>query len=242
MSGTYNVFAYDGSYEGFLCVAVKCINLRIFPAKVVISDGRRIEDGCCFVRTDYVIAEKMHNFLSDRACVQVQQMVVDGFLTDMADRERALIDLIGRAMKYGACVADDYEHRSLRRIHDAILDLYREEQSYFVELETEEYKEARTAVIDPRNRVLPVMKYDIIRKTDHTNLFIYDRRHSMVLFKKEEADDIVDISRLALARRDDVRYVYDSVWQYLASGEHLDRRICNRRKASAYERLWYIAV
>ena len=56
------------------------------------------------------------------------------------------------------------------------------------------------------------------------------------------ADDIVDISRLALARRDDVRYVYDSVWQYLASGEHLDRRICNRRKASAYERLWYIAV
>ena len=268
MSGTYSYFAYDGTYEGFLCVAVKCINLRVFPAGVTVAGGG-LSSGpsggsggaadaadaadaaafgaagscneICYVRTNYDIAEKMHNFLAERACVQVQQMVVDGFLTDMRDRERALIDLIARAVRFGACVADDYEHKSLRRIHEAILDLYREEQSFFVELDPKEYKDAKTAVIDPHNMVLPVMKHDIIRKTDHANLFIYDRRHNMVLFKKEDTDDIVDISRLNVKSREDVRCVYDSVWQYLVCGNHLNGSLVRRRRAD-YERLWYIAV
>ena len=236
-AGTYREFTYDGSYEGFLCVAVKCINLRVFPQRVEVADG--VDGSACHVRTNYEIAAKMHDFLSDRASVQLQQMVVDGFLTDMDDRERALIDLIARAVKFGACVADDYEHKNLRRIHEAILDLYREEQSFFVDLMPVEYKDAKTAVINPRNRVLPVMKNDIIRKTDFANLLIYDKRHNMVLFKKDEMDDIVDIRKIMLHDRDDVRNVYDSVWQYLADGNHLTgRRI---KKRADPERLWYIA-
>ncbi|MBP5260956.1 MAG: hypothetical protein J6Z43_02370 [Clostridiales bacterium] len=237
MSGTYRNFAYDGTYDGFLCVAVKCINLRVFPDRVLAAhDGG---EDICYVRTDYDIAGKMHRFLGERSCAQVQQMVVDGFLTDMDDRERALIDLIARAVRFGACVADDYEHANLRRIHKAILDLYREEQTCFTALATEDYKEAKTAVIDPHNRVLPLMKNDLIRKTEYANLFIYDRRHSMVLFKKDEADDVVDVSRMHLPEERDVRVMYDLLWQYLSDGTHL--KGIRAKRSADLDRLWYIA-
>ena len=245
MSDTYRRFLYDGTYEGFLCLAVKCLNLRVFPEVTYIDDGsfEDMDFDICRIRTDADIAFRMHRLLGERACVQTQQIVMDGFLTATPDREKALINLIGKSLKYGAIVADDYEDQAMRRIHTAILDLYREEQSYFVTLETTRYKETDLAIISPRNMVLPVMKKDIVRKTRYENLLIYDRRHNMVLYKNDETDDIVDIRRLGKTLPADVRDLYESLWQYLTSGRHLTGAAGrSRRRSDGPDRMWYIAV
>lgn len=247
MNGTYRRFAYDGTYEGFLCVAVKCITLRVIPERIVVSDGLNCQPEYFFVRTDYGIAAKMHRFISDRACIQVSQMIVDGFLTAMPEREIALIRLIAKAMRFGACVADDYDDQAIYRIHMAILDLYREEQTYFMEFEPSPCRDIMAGVINPRNIILPVMKTDILRKTDYGNLLIYDRRHHMVLYRNDESNDIVDVRYMQMHSQSEPDIIYDDIWQYLRSGVHLSgRRNGNPsgygRDCSELERMWYIAV
>lgn len=235
MSGTYRRFAYDGTYEGLLCVAVKCINLRIVPELILVSAGTEYDHDVCYVRTDLGIAEKMHDFIGQRACVRTQQMVVDCFLTTMPDKEKVIVNLICKAVRFGACVADDYDDQMIRRVHLAILDLYREEQSYFMSFDPVIHRNISTSVINPKNIILPVMKYDILRKTEYDNILIYDKRHHMVLYRNDESNDIVDVRRLPIDPQNRIEVICDDIWQYLLTGAHLN----GRRKKS--DRLWYVA-
>ena len=243
MNGTYRRFAYDGTFEGFLCVAVKCINLRVVPEMIYVSEGTDTGDDMLYVRTDLRIASEMNKFIGNRTSAQMQQMVTDGFLTALPDREKLLISFIAKGIKFGASVADDYDDLAVSRLHAAILDLYREEQSYFVSTEFMKHNNILTASIEPRNYVLPVMKTDIIRKTDYADLMIYDRRHSMVLYKHEETDDIVDIRNLTLQAKNDISRICDELWTYLREG-----RYCSTpyrfigHGADRMERMWYVAV
>ena len=247
MDGTYRRFAYDGTYEGFLCVAVKCINLRVIPEQITVADGTIPGSEVYYVRTNYEIACKMHKFICDRACIQVSRMVIDGFLTAMPDREITLIRFIAKAIRFGACVADNYDDQAIYRIHMAILDLYREEQSFFMDFNPTACRDVMASVINPRNMILPVMKNDILRKTEYDNIFVYDRRHHMILYRNDEINDIVDVRNLVLHSQSEASVIYDDIWQYLKNGEHLNGQ--RRRSVSVYgrscmepERMWYVAV
>ncbi len=235
MSGTYRRFAYDGTYEGLLCVAVKCINLRVVPELIMVAGGTAYSHDVCYVRTDLDIAGKMHRFIGERACARTQQMVMDCFLTAMPDKEKMIVSLIAKAVKFGACVADDYDDQMIRRIQLAILDLYREEQSYFMSFEPVVYNDVTTSVINPKNIILPVMKHDILRKTDYDNMLIYDTRHHMVLYRNDESNDIVDIRKLRIDPQNRIEVICDDIWQYLLTGAHLNGRM------KKTDRLWYVA-
>ena len=206
-----NAFSYDGTFEGFLCVAVRCINMRLIPLEI----KRRTEDGSIqdlqynSIRTNKVIADKMYALIGKQGSREIQQMIYDLLLTCIPDKEIDTYIFICKILKFGAVVAEYREDEVVRRIHLAIQDLYREAQAELSRLDLVSIDGHQLAVINPRNNVLPVVKDAILHRIDgDKDVDIYDKRHRLLLQRHAGIERIIDTYGLLNIDTDNVEDLY----------------------------------
>jgi len=242
MASTPQNFSYDGTFEGLLCVIVKCISLRVMPRNIkpdymVVNTIH--ENTYLRVRSDYTIANKLYQLIGRASSAENQQMASDCFLTCMSDMEKELFLLVCKSLKYGAYIAEEHKDETMARIQVAIRNLYREEQAYFAGLDLTDTEEVSVAVINPVNCILPIMKYDLSRKYRDRNLLIYDKRHRKVFVKKKYTEDVFDVRMIQCTEINNTEDVLKYIWPYFS--EEIRIRDRGDYKADSLTKLWYIA-
>ena len=213
MDGYIRKFSYDGTLEGFLCTALRILRVKTMPDEIRPDNlGGIPEDGYTVVRTNPSEVEYLYSLIGRRGSAELQQMVSDFFLTCAPDKEKILVKMIYLALKDGASVAEDYSSDVMRRVHEAIRDLYREAQSVLVNIEFFRGPEASCAVIDPRNSVLPVIRKSILKREDLDDLIVFDKRHCLMLGRKGSGEMLSDIRRISVQLPDTGSEAYELLW------------------------------
>ena len=226
MSSVFYNFTYDGTFEGLLCVLLRCISTRVIPKSIqpdylfTDNDG---EDQFTHVVTNDSLARKLYDYIGTFADVQVQQMVRDCFLTSLPNKEIDIYMLIRQALWRGNSVSDDFSNESLRRIQMAIRDLYRESQSIPYDINFSRFTNTDISIINPRNIVLPVMMDNVLKNTAIDDFLLYDRRHKLALLRRQDSDYIVDTSRIATKTEINHDYVYNSLWKHFIKDGNIRR-------------------
>lgn len=221
MSHAIHSFTYDGTLEGLLCVYIKCISMKVRPLDIkpdLMVSGKPFEDRYLFVRTNPGLADRMYRYMGECASAEIQQMILDCFLTSLPNMEIDLYDLICRAIRFGARVAEDYEDETSRRIQMAIRDLYRESQTLAGSVDFQDEDGVSVLEINPRNRVLPLIRHKILNDPKYDDLLAYDRRHGLLLLRTGSEDELLDIRRLPIPSVRGPREVYDAFWPYVKNG------------------------
>lgn len=169
-------------------------------------------------------------------------MAADYFLTDSNNLEINLYKMIFCALKYGACIAEDYKSEMMNGIQMAIRDLYREAQSILKELDYYQGEEAVCAMIEPRNSVLPILRHTILKRSDIDDLIIYDKRHHLLLERYSDQDMLLDISEFPLPEFRNASEVYEYLWPFVRDRRFDVRSVPGqKRSGSDIEPLWLIA-
>jgi len=237
-------FCYDGTLEGLLCVYIRCITMKIRPLSIkpdYMVLGTPFEDRYIFIRSDAVRADRLYRYLGECASVEVQQMVSDCFLTSLPNRELDLFEFICRAIRFGARVAEDYEDPTMHRIQMAIRDLYRESQMLADNLKFCVESDVSVAEINPRNCVLPLIKRRILSNPLYDDLLAYDRRHALLLLRRGNENEIIDIHKLAIPSVRGSKMVYEAFWPYVTEGR---TSVCSgiiKKRSDGLDSLWRIA-
>lgn len=236
-------FCYDGTIEGLLCVYARCITMRIRPLSIkpdYMVLGMPFEDRYIVVRSEKSRANRLYKYLGKCASAEVQQMVLDCFLTSLPNKELDLFEFVCRAIRYGARVAEDYENPTMHRIQMAIRDLYRESQLLVAGLKFHEEENVFVAEINPRNCVLPLIKRKILSNPNYDDLLAYDRRHALLLLRHDSENEIVDIHKLPIPPIRGSKLVYDAFWPYVLDGHSC---ACSRlgKKSDSLDSFWRIA-
>jgi len=190
-------YIYDGTFEGFLTVAVICLRQHRAPASVIpyyLAEGF----GGITVKTDPSDAEHLYSVLGSVADAQVQQSCLDFFLTCACRKEITLFAYIYKALITGPLISEDYSDPTVKLVRQAVLDLYREAQSVQTDLCFTEEGGLSAAVIDPRNSVLPLIRNQVLRREDVEDIALYDRKHCLLLRRKGELVSLADIRHLAV--------------------------------------------
>lgn len=247
MSRVPHYFTYDGTLEGFLCTTVRCINMRVMPlaiTPVYEVNSEYSSPDYHHVTTNFDIADKFYRYIGDYSSVEVQQMILDCFLTALPNKERDLYFFICKALKYGASIAEKYDDGVMHRVQMGIRDLYREAQSSLSEITYTPVNDVSVSVINPRNKIIPIVRNIVLKNENIDDMMLYDKRHSILLMRKGDREQVIDTTPISKYDISTPNKVYELMWNYFTEFDHI-RNVSDLRghkSAGSLSRLWDVAV
>lgn len=247
MADVFYNFTYDGTLDGLYCVFLRCISTRISPKNIRPDyiPGIELEsDRYIHVNTNCSLARSFYDYVGRFSGSLVQRMLMEIFLTGLPNRELDMYMLIRKALWRGESVSSDFTDNDLRRIQMAIRELYRESQGMLPELVFSEKDTTAISVINPRNRVLPIVMDNILCDTRLDDFMVFDQRHKMVLLRNDDKDYVLDINNFLIESESGTDYLYRNVWNPLVEEGRIRKlrpiHICGKQGDSPTF-LWDIA-
>ena len=206
------VFQYDGTLEGFLCCVFDSYVHKEFP---IAFCG---DEDCCtlyevrFVTTDHEKAQRIYNSIKNRSNA-AGDIVRRGFLTCLPDKERHLYAFIRKLYQEGPTFlrnpADEVYHpiaRALRHLNGEL-----EKLRGFVRFS--DYNGVLGAEIEPKNRVLPLLRYHFCARYAEEDFFLYDRTHKELLVYTKGHSRILQVDSLQLALPGEEEVYFRMLWR-----------------------------
>lgn len=208
------IFQYDGTFDGFLCCVFESYVHKEFPT-AFYSD----EEGCVLsfysVRTVNTVSEHAQRVY--RSLIKVSpaaaQLLRKAFLTCMEDKEILLYRFVRKLYREGAGFlknqADDVYHpiaKAVRHMNGEV-----EKLRGFVRFS--DYNGVLGAEIEPKNRVLPLLRHHFCSRYANESLFIYDRNHKELLLYTKGRSRIVPVDSLQLSLPGEEEVHYRALWK-----------------------------
>ncbi|WP_334077002.1 TIGR03915 family putative DNA repair protein [Paenibacillus sanfengchensis] len=214
-----SAYIYDGSFDGFL----SCV-FESFDRKEEAVDIRPSEDNlyvlfdAVWVETDPVKAARVYKGIGVKICPAAQELIRNGFLTCMSDKELLLYRFLRLGFQYGRTVMDMLTEDTVHRLHKAVKHLRTESHAYMGFVRFAVYGDVLVAVIEPKNQVLPLLAPHFCDRYRGESFLIYDKTHRQVLMQRQDgppADRVglFCMEELILPEPDDEEKSYRRLWK-----------------------------
>lgn len=217
------VFQYDGTLEGFLCCVFESYVHKEFP---IAFFG---DEDCCtlyevrFISTEAEKAQRIFRSITDRSKA-AGDIVRRTFLTCLQDKEQHLYAFIRKLYKEGAAFlrnpADEVYHpiaKALRHMNGEL-----EKLRGFVRFS--DYNGVLGAEIEPKNRVLPLLRYHFCARYAEESFFLYDRTHKELLVYAKGHSRILQVDSLQLALPGEEEVHFRMLWRRFFNSVSIDER------------------
>jgi probable DNA metabolism protein len=207
-------YRYDGSFDGFLCC--------------VFRSYRHHEDPICFLTPDsdehtlypeYIVetepekAARVFRSLAEKISPRAQHLVARGFLSCAPERDRMLYDFIRLGYETGPDL--------LRRVGDDrvvnVLGTVRhlENEAHLLKgfVRFSAFGKTLAAEIEPKNRVLPLLRAHFCTRYAGESFLIYDRTHREALLSQNGSWAILPLDGFQMAAPGQGETQYRALWR-----------------------------
>ncbi len=207
------VYRYDGSFEGFLCCIFESYVHKEIP--VAFQSAANLQPTFFDVRwieTDLAHAQRILRSIQRRS-PYAEELVAKGFLTCAVNKEemlyrfiRALYDIGGALMRR---ITDDALHPLLKAVRhlDGEVHLLRG----FVRFS--DLGGVLVGEIQPKNRVLPLLRRHFCDRFYNESLILYDRTNKEALFYRDGKWCISPLEHFEMARPDEQEAQFRRLWK-----------------------------
>lgn len=210
---TEMVYYYDGSFEGFLC----CI-FESYANKEVLTAIFRDED---FIPTLFasraIQTDRDHANRVFRKIVKCSPYTADllrkGFLTCLPEKELHLYRLVVKLLREGPGFLHNFSDETLHPVAKAVQHLMGEAHLLKGFVRFSELGGILGSEIEPKNRVLPVLRSHFCARYQNEKFFIYDRTHQEALFYASGKAVIRPLADFQMAPPDEAEAAYRILWK-----------------------------
>lgn len=207
------VYYYDGSFEGFLC----CI-FESYANKEVLTAIYRDED---FLPTLFasrtIQTNREHANRVYRKIVKCSPYTADllrkGFLTCLPERELRMYRLVVKLLREGPGFLRNFSDETLYPVAKAVQHLMGEAHLLKGFVRFSELGGVLGSEIEPKNRVLPVLRSHFCARYQNEKFFIYDRTHKEALFYAAGKAVIRPLEDFQMAPPDETEASYRVLWK-----------------------------
>lgn len=207
------VYYYDGSFEGFLC----CI-FESYANKEVLTAIYRDED---FLPTLFasrtIQTSREHANRVYRKIVKCSPYTADllrkGFLTCLPERELRMYRLVVKLLREGPGFLRNFSDETLYPVAKAVQHLMGEAHLLKGFVRFSELGGVLGSEIEPKNRVLPVLRSHFCARYQNEKFFIYDRTHKEALFYAAGKAVIRPLEDFQMAPPDETEASYRVLWK-----------------------------
>jgi probable DNA metabolism protein len=206
-------YLYDGSFEGFLCCVFESYQRReVLTAIIGDEDFAPVLFATHQVETDPARARRVYRGILLRS-PYAAQLVRRGFLTCLPDREMVLYRLIVRLLREGPGFLGDLSDETLYPVLRAVRNLGAEAEKLRGFVRFSELSGVLGSEIEPKNRVLPILRGHFCTRYREDRFFIYDRTHREILLYADEKAAIEPLDHFVMAPPDQREAGYRLLWK-----------------------------
>ena len=222
-------YVYDGSFEGLLTAVFVSFEARELPCAVV-GESEFVPSlfAYKYIDTDPQKASRVRLGLK-KVSAEVWNLVRLGYLTCVEDRGALINDFVHMAMHYGAGVTRMLADDTVCRLAKAVRALTQESHKYkgFVRFSVSD-DNALTAVIEPKNSVLPLLAPHFCDRYPNESFLIYDRTHAQALIWHNRQKMIVPLEGFEQPPKGEEELYFRALWKHfydtVAIGERYNPR------------------
>ena len=210
---TEMVYYYDGSFEGFLC----CI-FESYANKEVLTAIYCDEDFLpTLFDTRAILTDRSHANRVLRKVIKCSpyaaELLQKGFLTCLPEKELYLYRLVVKLLRDGPAFLKNCADETLHPVFTAVRHLNGEAHLLKGFVRFSELGGILGSEIEPKNRVLPVLRSHFCSRYRNEKFFIYDRTHQEALFYAAGKAVIRPLDDFQMAPPDETEANYRLLWK-----------------------------
>lgn len=207
-------YHYDGSFAGFLCCVFAAYLHKEAPACFLGPEDGRFS---LWPEREIVIeqarAKRVYQSLDKKIGVQGRQLVVNGFLTCLPEKELALWEFLRLGYERGPGVVRDLTDDRVNRLTRAVQHLTGEAHLLKGFTRFSEQEGLLIGEIEPKNRVLPLLRSHFCTRYSGESFVLYDRTHKEALFYQPGRWAIVPLADFHLEQPGQEELDYRRLWR-----------------------------
>ena len=210
---TEMVYYYDGSFEGFLC----CI-FDSYAYKEVLTAIYCDEDALpTLFASRIILTDQNHANRVLRKIVKCSSYAAEllhkGFLTCLPEKELHLYRMVVKLLKEGGGFLRNFSDETVYPIASAVRHLNGEAHLLKGFVRFSELGGVLGSEIEPKNRVLPLLRGHFCARYREEKFFIYDRTHKEALFYADGKAVIQPLEFFQMAPPDETEAAYRTLWK-----------------------------
>ena len=210
---TEMVYYYDGTFEGFLCCIFDSYAYKETPTAIYCDEeamptlfaSRKIQ-----TKQDHAnrVLRKVV-----KCSTYAAELLHKGYLTCLPDKELCLYRMIVKLLKEGPGFLGNFSDKTMHPILTAVRHLNGEAHLLKGFVRFSELGGVLGSEIEPKNRVLPLLRSHFCARYRDERFFIYDRTHKEALFYSNGKAVIRPLDFFQMAPPDEVEANYRTLWK-----------------------------
>lgn len=233
------IFAYDGSFEGFLSAVFDAFAMKTLPADtVVFGDMEPTLLKVHYVETDLEHAKRVQIGIAKKLGGTVLNMVEKAFLFDGEGKENAIMHFIWKAFHEGRSIGGKIADEEVNRVFKMCVAVNNEAERLRQFTRFSDSNGALTAVIHPKHYVLPLIKTYFSNRIKNEHFMIFDAEHGAAIIHTPKKTAIVPVESLEIPEGTEDKF-YSELWKsYYRHIAIASRYNPNCRRAHMPKRFW----
>jgi len=207
-------YSYDGTFEGLLSCVFESFDKKELPYEVLDRDREQVSFyPCKEIFSDPVKAKRVRTGIENKIGNFASELVELGYLSCMEEKELTIIEFLHLGFKYGPSVTSMLANDTVSRLTKAARFLSNEAHLLCGFIRFTDQNGYLSSVIEPKNRIIPVITEHFIRRFPRESFLIYDKNHrEAVVYHKGQAS-FLEMVDFALPNACKEEQLYRSLWQ-----------------------------
>lgn len=211
---TVTAYLYDGSFDGLLCCIFTAIAEKESPADILPENAA--QPSLCpprYILTDSVHASRVRNSIPKKISSEALYWVENGFLSCLENKERVILDFLRKGYKKGPSITRMLQDETVFCLHKAVQFVDNETHLLKGFIRFAQRNGALTAIISPKNQVLPRLAPHFVQRYPEETFLIYDDTHGMVLTYWNHKCMILPADSIDMPALDEQEAQYEALWK-----------------------------
>ena len=207
------IYYYDGSFEGFLCcIFDSYANKEVLTAIDCDEDFLPTLFDTRTIQTDRDHANRVLRKVI-KCSPYAAELLQKGFLTCLPEKELHLYRLVVKLLRDGPAFLKNIADETLHPVFTAVRHLNGEAHLLKGFVRFSELGGILGSEIEPKNRVLPILRSHFCARYRNEKFFIYDRTHREALFYAAGKAVIRPLDDFQMAPPDETEANYRLLWK-----------------------------
>lgn len=206
------IYQYDGSLDGFLCCVYESYVYKEAPAAFCCDEDPLSLYEVRTVVTQPAYSQRVSRGIAARSG-KALAVVRRGFLTCLPDKELHLYAFIRKLLAEGPGFMRDLSEPACYPLYRAIRHMNGELEKLRGFVRFSDYGGILGAEIEPKNRVLPLLRGHFCQRYANEQFFIYDRTHRELLLYANGRSRITQIENFQPVLPGEDELYFRSLWK-----------------------------
>lgn len=208
------IYSYDGTFDGLMCCVFKCFEQKEMPAEIIVGEPEQFSFS--EVRVIETVPEKAARVIRavpQKITPDTLDTVHKMFLSCAENKDLLILQYLYKGFQVGSRIEQMLADDTVNAVNKAVFHCTHEAHLLKGFVRFSDYNSYLAAVIEPKNKVIPLLAAHFTDRFRNENFLIYDKTHRMALVYFSHKAEIAENIDFELPEAGAEEELYRELWK-----------------------------